>query len=78
MQNFGLGQQVVVISQTMGGRFIIEGVGWITDIVDGESNRYMVDFHDEDQPGSVERFVDVQAQEDPKAFVEHLNSITAA
>lgn len=64
------GQRVAVIASTLGGKFIIEGYGFIRAAVLDVENQYRVQFSD----GVYERFVDPAAQLAPEEYVASLNA----
>lgn len=76
MQKFKKGDKVAIINSTMGGKFIVEGYALIVRPVRDVDSQYLVNFGD--GSGSLERFVDPAAQDDPQGFVVRLNAERAA
>jgi hypothetical protein len=72
-QKFICGSIVAVINR-IGGRYILEGRATILERIDGIDNYYRVEFIDKNKGIICQRFVSPEAQADPGAFVESMNS----
>lgn len=76
MHTFKKGDRVVIINQTISGRFFIEGWAKVLRTIGGVDDQYRVEF--EGHRERADRFVDPAAQADPDAFVRKLNAGAAA
>jgi hypothetical protein len=76
MHTYKKGAHVVVINQTQGGRFMIEGWATVVRPIKDVDDQYLVEF--EGHKERAERFIDPLAQERPNDFVKKLNEQVAA
>ncbi len=74
--NFNLGDQVTVFNRTLGGKFIIEGLAIIREILPTE-DMYKVhfDFRGKFEGKTCNRYVDPSGQNDPAAWLKVLNNL---
>lgn len=75
MHTYKKGDHVVVINQTQGGRFVIEGWADVVRPIKDVDEQYVVKF--EGHGERAERFIDPLAQERPNDFVKNLNAMSA-
>lgn len=69
-RKFRKGERVYILNCTISGRFFIEGEATVLRAVDDVAQQYVVSF---DDGIAVERFIDVEAQDDPAGMVARLN-----
>ncbi len=65
------GDRVVILTTTIGGRFVIEGYARVIRQHPSPAQYYRVRF--EASGDVVDRFVDFEAQTDPEAYVQRMN-----
>lgn len=76
MHTYKKGDSVIVINQTLSGRFIVEGRAKVLRTLRDIDEMYLVSFWGAGE--QVQRFIDPQAQKDPDAFVRQLNEQAAS